>query len=1669
VGKPQANETVPKDRWVFYKVKRQSYKGVRMRSLNVRLLAIIVGVGVVLAISIFALNRFQVYRQANFRYKTALKTKDSDDIEQRIEAVKNLQRYLSLRPDDNGVRAELGMLMADIAKKGGARYRNFYGSAFFTFEHVLREDQTRSDARRELVEVAMATGRFADAQDHIEVLLRDFPDDADVLMWMGQCQANSGKDEMAIESFKKAIANSPQQVETYARLASLLRKDIKLRGDRDLNPTVEETVDVPTEAQAASESSDADKTPDDKTPADKPSAEKKEAAVQTVTVEDENHPDTWMNRLVKANPDSLRALLIRSQYLQRTHKPDEAQRDAVDAVKHMPVAMKAAGRSLRETAEALKELAKSLPSAPDSAKQAIGGLESTSAQMEAASENAAVLAEGKECPAVEKAVAKSLNETLDALKAVSKSLSDIAAEKERDEDDEDVVTLTTAVAKAKDHAEDEFGSICESLQGALLLLAECEADKKEEDNAMCFALRAQKLFPKSASIYMVLSQLEIIKDNGEAARRWVEHGLDATGDAPGLLWKKANFLIDDLGQAGQSEDQKELALDRLASVTEKLRSSASRYRIPAYITFLSAREAYVQKRWAKASKLLESIHDDLVQIDPRLAVKSDQMAAVCYRQLGRPELARDIDPRSRRTPGVVASRFGGIAKLLAQGNVDAAIIEFDKLKETASLPDDAWVILAQNNLGVNRSREKSKQDWDTFNKVLLQAKQHCPEDIRLVVIAADALMVQEKSDEAQAMLAEACKKNPKELVYWQSLIRVAQQKEDWKLAEQSLDEAQKQLGDSVDLRIIRAIFFINRDKDDNDKASAELKKLSEGTDQFAVNEKVRLWSVLATCAKQAGDNKFAQRLFRNAVDSDPTNLKLRVALFEIASLMKDDEAMAEAVGDIHDIENEGPLWHFYEAVRLATLTNEENEEKRLESALGHLAQSKILRPNWERVLMLIGRIQFRQGSKKAAIESLSDAVGKGSRDPRGIGALVNLLYEQGRNEEAQRYIRLLEDQDAQISTYTRRLQAQDMFMRGDHEKGLEHFREIAENSDNFRDYLQLGQILSVFYQRAKLAKQTDQATSLYEEAEKSLRKAAQLAPDEEAPWLTLVQFYSRSGNAAEALQIISDARKTVSKQRLPLVLARCFQGLGRRLEAEQQYLTAIANSDGKDHAAKYLVDFYLRSKKIDEAEKLLTKIINAKQKASENDVAWARRRMARLLYSKSGLPNRRDAIALVDENLEKDPTSTIDIREKAKLLATFSNTKDRKEAIELLNHLLSLPNPDPEDRYLMANVLLAENDWPGVTHQMRQLLARKDVKPAWLRFYVNALLDRNELGDVYAYLKRLERIAPNDNAVARFNAILLARRGQYNQVVSALDKYVDTPAKTGGAMPTAKDIKNQKTVRLVTAATVLENIIVTLPATESGNDPKKIAAAKLLTDHAEKYWREIAKLHPEGTLRLVRFLSKHGKRDEALTIAETAWNKGNPANIATTVVSLIFTGEATPKQIKRVERILSDATITFGETNSLTLAMAELRSIQRRYEDAESLYRKVLDKDPRNVVALNNLAVFLALRNIKQDEALEKINQAIITAGPKPTLLDSRASVHISKGDWQKALEDLDVAISGKTTSTRFFHQAQALVMGGQKDEAKKAFKKAHDLGLKVSNLQPLERPSYRQLHEALK
>jgi tetratricopeptide (TPR) repeat protein len=234
----------------------------------------------------------------------------------------------------------------------------------------------------------------------------------------------------------------------------------------------------------------------------------------------------------------------------------------------------------------------------------------------------------------------------------------------------------------------------------------------------------------------------------------------------------------------------------------------------------------------------------------------------------------------------------------------------------------------------------------------------------------------------------------------------------------------------------------------------------------------------------------------------------------------------------------------------------------------------------------------------------------------------------------------------------------------------------------------------------------------------------------------------------------------------------------------------------------------------------------------------------------------------------------------------------------------------------------------------------------------------------------------------------------------------------------------------------------------------------------EVYRRQAARgsRQPENVLVLAEYLGRQQRLPEALDVCEKAWRTCSPEAVAAVSVVLLHAAPAGDHHRRRVERWLETGINQNPEEPALRLCLANLRELQERYDEAERLYRQILERDGRNAVALNNLAWLLAFQDGKGAEALELIHRAIDSVGPAPALRDTRAVVQVALGRSEPAVQDLEEAIAAAATAPRWFHLAQAHRLAGNRDAAVTAFRQAEAAGLKAARLHPLERNAYQKL-----
>jgi predicted Zn-dependent protease len=152
----------------------------------------------------------------------------------------------------------------------------------------------------------------------------------------------------------------------------------------------------------------------------------------------------------------------------------------------------------------------------------------------------------------------------------------------------------------------------------------------------------------------------------------------------------------------------------------------------------------------------------------------------------------------------------------------------------------------------------------------------------------------------------------------------------------------------------------------------------------------------------------------------------------------------------------------------------------------------------------------------------------------------------------------------------------------------------------------------------------------------------------------------------------------------------------------------------------------------------------------------------------------------------------------------------------------------------------------------------------------------------------------------------------------------------------------------------------------------------------------------------------------------------------------------------------------------LLLCLAGICDLQERWDEMEALLRRVLEQEPDNPAALNNLAWMLACHKKEPAAALELIQRAIDLVGPLPFLLDTRGTIYLMLERGAQAVADLEEVANEAPTAARYWYLARAYLQVGKRVDAAKTWRQAKATGLTSASIHPLERSTYDQMVASL-
>jgi tetratricopeptide (TPR) repeat protein len=1170
-----------------------------------------------------------------------------------------------------------------------------------------------------------------------------------------------------------------------------------------------------------------------------------------------------------------------------------------------------------------------------------------------------------------------------------------------------------------------------------------------------------KAVPKESSIKLheALAILEARAGSMDKAIERLRQSISELPDQPVLHWDLANFLAD----RGDTTE--------LAAQIEELRRL--RY-APLPIEFLEAYHKANSRDWKNARATLTRLQP-FVELNPGWKARVNNLLGRCYEHLGESERRKDAYRRAvLADPGNIQAQMGLADSLLAGGEIDRAIGQYRKLAQPVPQVRGPLVRLL---IAKNQTAPPGQQNWTEIDDLIKATKEYAPQSSEWIILQADLLLAKGKVDAAETLVNEARLKSPLDAEVWVKSAELLRRRRRFAEAMALLDQVPKEVN-SVNLPLERARILLEEGPPDLPKA---LGALAENTSSLPRDARRLLLEALAQEIAQLKDFPRAKELLLEVAQLDPKDVDPQLRLIDLAFQASSETDIKRQIDKIKELEGpDGPIGGYQEiryTIWQAQRTTSRSEQEALRRTARQLINDlSTRRPDWPQVFLALAQLDeqelaqpgldpsIRKDKQYEAATHYLRAIELGQRNLAIIRRATDLLYASGHPTDVTQLWNQLPASTIGGLDLQQQVTAE-AFRNRDYERAAELAQKAKAASPN--DFLKRIQLVQVLL-----------ASQRRDEAEAELRSAISAARGDSDRWFILVQFLCHTSQMQKAEAAIRDAETALKKQS-PLGIARCcevlaqaYKAAGADLErtkswydkATQWYREAQRTKPVDPAITHQLIEFLIRSGQSRDVETQLTAILEkdlGTDPQTQREAAWARRSLAfSLLLNANDYGQCRKALAVVEpiakaveERRRSGKGSPVpeDLRILATVYEAQQNSADHQKARALLEELINANADLPRDRYALAVIYSKDGLWDKARDQFRALLAQientRDVdllsrRPDYYTQFISELLrhfqaghDQQDLVEAGELIEKLKLLRSDTVSLVELEARFYKAQNQISKAVELIETTAKRPAlPEGSQQPLARLAEDLGQADL--AERLLRNLIARSPL-------------------------------PRYRLALAEFLARRGRVKEALDECEGLWKTTtNPEELVQGTLNVLLGSgsKRDPAQVNQVALWLENGLKQKPGSSMITNGLANVREWQGNFPEAEALYRQGIDRGENDVIALNNLAWLLALRNDQGSAALDLINRAIARRGPLPELLDTRGVVYMVAGDSRRAIEDLNQATILDPTGPKLFHLAQAYLRASNKADAAQTMAKARAKGLAPDLLHPLEVTAYNRV-----
>jgi cellulose synthase operon protein C len=576
-----------------------------------------------------------------------------------------------------------------------------------------------------------------------------------------------------------------------------------------------------------------------------------------------------------------------------------------------------------------------------------------------------------------------------------------------------------------------------------------------------------------------------------------------------------------------------------------------------------------------------------------------------------------------------------------------------------------------------------------------------------------------------------------------------------------------------------------------------------------------------------------------------------------------------------------------------------------------------------------------------------------------------------------------------------------------------------------------------------------------EEAEQALLQATSNFPAEMTSALILAQVKLRDKDVSGAEQVLKSlTQNTPNSGEAHTVLASFYTSQNRPVEAENELRQALAITPNSETALAQMAALDLATGKKEDAEQIYKRLSESGDKRFQH--------LFGLLLFQTG--RKEDAIREFDR-LAKAGNGTA----RTDLIAAYMSLNRKAEAEKVLDTALRKNKDDPEALLQRGEIYLGDRQFAQATADFNEVLRLRPNSPG-IHYAVAKL--HQALGDRLQYRQELgEALRLNAGQLAvrlELSDSLMSDR-KAGEAITVLEQAPPDQQKTEawiaghnwalwgvgdfGRMRKGIDLglSGERSAELL-----LQDGVWKLRAGDPVGaraslnealriDPADVRAVRAVRDTylAQKDGRmalsvvkELAARSPQSAPIqdfLATLLAAAGD-DKAARAALAAAKQADP-KFSQPDMRLVQLDVA-DKNLEAAEKRASELLTRDGGNDKVRLWLGIIQEMRGEHSAALEQFRKVVQADPSDAQAMNNLAYLLLEYGKQPDEALKYAQRAVELAPDKPLYADTLGWVLYQKGLYSLAVTYLERASSAPDAICKY-HLAMAYAKTGDRQRGR--------------------------------